>query len=619
MAACMWACRNPLEGFELHFRKAYQPAIEIQVVPRVGDLPKNVTIQLAGPDKDRFVTTIYTKLFHLTDDGYLYIALDSTASPTPAQPLWVTVVAKAEGFYDVVRPVRVTGQALQSLTVEMVPLTDITVSQNMASADQGGVVTADFTLRGNLPSGNPFSVNIARGNQGKDVVSQTVPGNLTVRSEFVDVSTTAKALAALGLTDTGGIFPLTTQTGPKQTVLAVAGVAVVDVFNQAYQLVKTFERPIQLNFPLSATFYNPFARRIVQVGDRIPVFSYDLATDRWQQETDGLVLPYSGAILACIVSTTHLSTYTAAYTKYPCPAAINFVVQTSVPASDRAYKCELIDDTNGNAIQTFTTTIAESKVIPVSGLESNSFVRLKVYDNQSTAVASSTVVNGCGIEQTQPFVLDLSSFKTPVVVPVIPTPIIPTPTTPITPIPTTPTTPTPTIPTPTTPIIPTPTTPTIPITPVPTTPTTPTPTTPTPTTPAPTIPTPTTPTPTTPAPTTPTPTTPVTPKPTIPTSVTISLQFPCTVIDADKLPGKELYARYRLTGTTKWSALPVLRYIPGKTDFSVEVPTSQLSPGKAYDFEAGTAIGYYVFSQPAYLLEDYTWIIRIKTHEYCKE
>ena len=57
-------------------------------------------------------------------------------------------------------------------------------------------------------------------------------------------------------------------------------------------------------------------------------------------------------------------------------------------------------------------------------------------------------------------------------------------------------------------------------------------------------------------------------------------------MDATKLPGKELYARYSLTGTTKWKELSVLRYVPGLAWLGpLQVPATELTPGNTYDFE----------------------------------
>ncbi|WP_028524693.1 hypothetical protein [Runella limosa] len=99
--------------------------------------------------------------------------------------------------------------------------------------------------------------------------------------------------------------------------------------------------------------------------------------------------------------------------------------------------------------------------------------------------------------------------------------------------------------------------------------------------------------------------------------VLITLQFPCTEIDATKLPTQELFGRFRLSGTVQWQNLPSIKYIQGKTTFSTT--TTLLKVGSTYDFQAGPAPGYYSFSENNYKLESSNWVIKIKTDEYCKK
>ena len=618
LLACVIACRNPLDGVELRLRKAYPPVLALEFVPRAGNLPANVEIQLRGPNANLFVTTLYSKRFRLTDDGYLYLALDSMARPSLTAPLWVTVVARAEGFLDVVRLVQVTKRDTRFLTCEMIPASDQSVTQQSGTANATGGVSSVIVAQMLAKS----DVQVAKGTTVYDVVGKAVTGNLTLRFEPLDVSNRSKAVAALGLSTSDGVLPLADQTGPKQRILSVVGAATLDLFSETYEVVKSLSQPVELVFRLGSTAYNPIARRLIQKGDQIPIFSYDPATERWQQEAMGRVGVYDEGILGCFSSTTHLSLHTAAFTTYTCPQAVSFRVQTDVPASNREYRCELINAVDGAVLRTFTTTITDGKLIQIADLVSDGIFALKVYDNQSMAVALSPVVTGCGTAQPQPVALDMTAFKTPVPKEYCSQPVnfkIQT-----------------SVPPSDRPyrceligaadgaVMRTFTTTiadgklvqvadlergwavklkvydnqsgaiatsiavnncgndqnqpiSLDLTAF------------------------------------------KTPAPAVPTTVTISLQFPCKVIDAEKLPTKELYARFRLTGTTKWKLLPVLKYEPGRTAFSVEVSTAELTPGNTYDLEAGAAIGYYTFSQPAYKLDDYNLVIKIKTKEFCKE
>ena len=66
------ACKNPIEGLELFFKKPYPVALEVQYYTAAGEVPSNMQIQLTGPDANRLVTTVNTKKFKVTSDGTLY-------------------------------------------------------------------------------------------------------------------------------------------------------------------------------------------------------------------------------------------------------------------------------------------------------------------------------------------------------------------------------------------------------------------------------------------------------------------------------------------------------------------------------------------------------------------
>lgn len=101
----------------------------------------------------------------------------------------------------------------------------------------------------------------------------------------------------------------------------------------------------------------------------------------------------------------------------------------------------------------------------------------------------------------------------------------------------------------------------------------------------------------------------------LPVPVTVALQFPCKSLNEAKLPTKAIYAQFRESGTTNWYDLPVLRYEPGKTEFSIV--TYDVKIGKTYDIQAGASPGNYTVSQPNQLIDSNKWVIRIKTKEYC--
>lgn len=100
-----------------------------------------------------------------------------------------------------------------------------------------------------------------------------------------------------------------------------------------------------------------------------------------------------------------------------------------------------------------------------------------------------------------------------------------------------------------------------------------------------------------------------------PIPVTVALQFPCKSLNEARLPTKAIYAQFRETGASTWHDLPVLRYEPGKTEFSIT--TYDVTVGKTYDLQAGASPGNYTVSESAQLIDTSQWIIKIKTTAYC--
>mgnify|MGYP007089695791 FL=1 len=99
--------------------------------------------------------------------------------------------------------------------------------------------------------------------------------------------------------------------------------------------------------------------------------------------------------------------------------------------------------------------------------------------------------------------------------------------------------------------------------------------------------------------------------------VKVTLLFPCAEIDAKKLPAVELYSQFRLSGTTQWTNMPTLKYsTEGKNYFSIS--TNLLKVGQTYDFQVGSAPGYYAFSEEGVKIDNEDWVILIGTEIFCK-
>lgn len=414
------ACKNPIEGLELFFKKPYPVALEVQYYTAAGEVPANMQIQLTGPDANRLITTVNTKKFKVTSDGTLYLSFDSLGvRPTREKPLRFTVVVKSEGFVDAVLPLEYQSDSPRSLGIILQPIgTASPIRLGKSTTDKNGSLDKDWVIETPTPlAPNPSlaQATLPKGVILKEVSGQPVTGTLTSRFQSVDITKPNATFLTM---------PIVNQTIPRPTLIGgvgaaldqritqLAGAFLLQMHNESYQLVKTFSQPITVKFSVSPQMYNPLERRTIQAGDAIPLFSYDVARDQWQMEAAGKVQKSAEGTLEYVASLPHLSLWVAAFTKQNCESGPSFKIKSSLPSSSTTYLCEVINEGSGARLQVFQSTINNGEVIKINGLESDQFVRLRITDNLSTATVTSSLVNGCSPDVQE---LDVASFKKPII------------------------------------------------------------------------------------------------------------------------------------------------------------------------------------------------------------
>lgn len=411
------ACKNPIDGLEIRFKKPYPVALDVQYYTAAGDsVPASTQIILAGPDANRLITTVNTKKIKVSSDGALFMSIDSLGPrPTPENPLRYTVVVKSPGFVDAILPVEMKRDVQRSVVLIMQKGgADSRVKVTQTNVGGQGTLDKEWSFETPapiLPGQSPAQALLTKGTQLKDVKGTSVGGTLTARFQSVDIAKPYETFL---------INPITNQTIPKpllpggtapaanQQLTQVAGAFLLQLHNEQYQLVKTLSQPIQVRFSVSPQLFNPLERRAVQAGDAIPLYSFDAATEQWQTETAGKVQKSANGGLEYVAELSHLSLWVAGFTKQKCDTGPSFKIKSSLPATNLQYQAEVINEATGARLQVFKTTVNNGEVIKVSGLESDQFVRLRIIDVLGTAVVNSALVNGCSGEVQE---VDVSSFK----------------------------------------------------------------------------------------------------------------------------------------------------------------------------------------------------------------
>lgn len=414
----LWACKNPLDGFELRFKKPFPVALDVQYYTKGGlEVPTESQVLITGPDAGRVITTVETKKFRLTGDGTLFLSIDSLGPrPSEQQPLRFTVVVKSRGALDAVLPVELRDDKQRSVTLVFQPQEAVNTKVNVSqrSSSSVGRIDADWVLETPELVGTAQSkvkATVSQGSIVKDAVGKEIAGTLTARFQVVDItkphdnflinpiinSTIARPL----LKDGSGV-------GSNQQFTQLAGAFLLQIYNEQFRLVKSLTSPIKVRFSVSSQLYHPQERRLIKEGDEIPLYSYDAATNTWQTEVFGKVVKVTDGSLSYEAELPHLSLWVAGFTKQKCETGPSFKIKSSLPATDVQYQCEVLADGTNTRLQVFKSTINNGEVIRVNGLESDQYVRLRITDALGSATVTSEVINGCGGTEQ---VLDVSSFK----------------------------------------------------------------------------------------------------------------------------------------------------------------------------------------------------------------
>lgn len=405
-----------MDGFELRFKKPFPVALDVQYYTKGGtEVPTDAQVRITGPDAQRVITTVETRKFRLTGDGTVFLSIDSLGPrPSEQHPLRFTVVVTSSGWIDAVLPIELKSDKQRSLTMIFQATGSNIVGVAQRQGIRSGRVESDwnFETPTTASSGQSnISLTLAQSTKLVDVTGKTVDGTLTTRFQAIETNKPYETFL---------INPIVNQTLPapmlldgvqarlNQQLTQVAGAFLVQIHNEHFQLVKTVSKPIKVRFSVADQLYHPQKRRLIQDGDFIPLYSYEVATDTWQAEPPGVVTKESNGRRLFTAELSKLALYVAGFTKEKCESGPSFKIKSSLPSTDVQYQCEVIVDGTNSRLQVFKSTVNNGEVIRVSGLESDQFVRLRISDAASSATVTSEVVNGCGGSEQ---VLDVSGFK----------------------------------------------------------------------------------------------------------------------------------------------------------------------------------------------------------------
>lgn len=399
VAALLDACQNPVENVELKFKEPLAVALQVKYSIPSGLTADQLTVKIAGPDADKVVTTLNTKKFKLTSDGKLFLCLTSSTTPSASAPVRFNIVTLSDQSVDNIQPVQLVNTTQRNLTVSLLSKNsaDQPAQQSFKGTENGTVQTRATVQTKPQANVSQATITVPQGSEIKDVAGNPVGGSLTITADPINNSTTAKAAADM---PGKGIINASTPAGSyvgNQQIVAVAGGVYITVYNDQYQLAKTFSKPIQIAFALNTQMKNPKTGKAIQVGDLIPLFSFDEITNRWTQEQAGKVQRSASGNLEYVAQISHLSLWVAAFTEEVCEEGPTFKFSSKYTGEyagrSPEYRFEVIDQA-GNVVQraggavSFWKAINDGSSVRVTNLKKDLNVRLRLYDKENKTYVS---------------------------------------------------------------------------------------------------------------------------------------------------------------------------------------------------------------------------------------
>ncbi|MEW6775093.1 MAG: Ig-like domain-containing protein [Bdellovibrionota bacterium] len=286
---------------------ADRPAVSVRLVDAESGLAlglekaRPVTVYLEGPDRDWFTDLSGRGPRSVTSGGAAVFVLAEERTPTPENPVRVTVVARAEGFLPTSVPAVLTGSGTREAVLRLVEISNPPEGIETAYFD-----TARTSFEGALA--NPLRVDTppeeaTRAAAALDISSGTIlldsqalplDGALSVSVTYL-TNQSEKALAAFpgGFAEAPlqheGVEPFSNGAFLSAGFLAIG---VADRFgNRAAEFRDAGGAPAQaqLGVQVPGETMNPETGGPIAAGDSIPLWSYEPETGEWAYESDALL------------------------------------------------------------------------------------------------------------------------------------------------------------------------------------------------------------------------------------------------------------------------------------------------------------------------------------------
>lgn len=287
--SCWYACTSPLEGVTLQLPVAVKGSnVVVQFKPdnaAAGDLPKDISIKIAGADSLKVVDIVGGRDFAIKQN-ILSLAAKPGIIPTEKAPIEFTVVAEAPGYLKSITSVLLTSVNDLNLTIELTKITTppvgVTVVQQPATVSNTGTTTAAVSVV--TPANNGITekatVNIPSGVTMKDEAGTPVAGTVNI---VVSKAEASKTDVSVNANDIDKIVDKNNNPINDFTIKPIVGVD-VEITNNGNQKVKSFSGEIEVKTEIPVGSIDPETNKEFKAGDLMAITSYDEDTKTYKYE-----------------------------------------------------------------------------------------------------------------------------------------------------------------------------------------------------------------------------------------------------------------------------------------------------------------------------------------------
>ena len=257
-------------------------------------------------------------------DGRLSIGLHPRVEIAPGEIKSVMMRVTAEGYQDKTTYIYFQqDQKSQNVFVSMINLEDppsgVGTSDTAVTLGSGGTTTTPIVIStansstggGSGNTNQDVEIAIPSGTQFKNEAGTTVSGaDLKVEVVSFDARDSNALANFPGGFSPNGVLNLPGAGGNRsdsnEVYFQTGGFTSVDmtVGNQA---IRSFNQPINVSVDVDSLTINPNTGTVVQVGDSLPIWSYDNQTAAWSYERVGVITRDNSGKMKVSFPTTHLS------------------------------------------------------------------------------------------------------------------------------------------------------------------------------------------------------------------------------------------------------------------------------------------------------------------------